>query len=193
MTRVKQCSVETISLIKKMFSFLIKEAFQHKFKFSCPKHLLRVRDLCFLPHLLDVRASWHDLTLQQISHALGVAHNDFEIVLGQPTMLRPEEGTHPLGARLLQHRLANNGALPTRMRMLYSWNLSSWTAMSSTDYRLRRCRRFLRQETKWKGHEPEALHQSIPGVKIAHSCCCFQWPRVHWWGGHPVSSWVVCP
>ena len=175
MTRVKHCSVETISLIKKMFSFLIKEAFQHKFKFSCPKHLLRVRDLCFLPHLLDVRASWHDLTLQQISHALGVAHNDFEIVLGQPTMLRPEEGTHPLGARLLQHRLANNGALPTPMRMLYSWNLSSWTAMSSTDYRLRRCRRFLRQgpvclqETKWKGHEPEALYQSIPGVKIAHS------------------------
>ena len=47
--------------------------------------------------------------------------------------------------KLLQHRLANNGALPTRMRMLYSWNLSSWTALSSTDCRLRRCRKFLRQ------------------------------------------------
>ena len=114
MTRVKQCSVETISLIKKMFSFLIKEAFRHKFKVSCPKHLLRVRDLCFLPHLLGVRASWQDLTLLQISHALGVAPNDFEVVLSQPTMLRPEEGTHPLGAKLLQHRLANSGALPTQ-------------------------------------------------------------------------------
>ena len=158
-----------------MFSFLIKEAFRHKFKVSCPKHLLRVRDLCFLPHLLDVRASWQDLTLQQIAHALGIAPNDFEVVLSQPTMLRPEEGTHPLGARLLQRRLANNGALPTRMRMLYSWNLSSWTALSSTDYRLRRCRKFLRQgpvclqETKWKGHEPEALYQNILEVKIAQS------------------------
>ena len=25
------------------------------------------------------------------------------------------------------------------------------------------------QETKWKGHEPEALYQSIPGVRIVHS------------------------
>ena len=44
--------VETISLIKKMFSFLIKEAYRHRFQISCP---------------------------------------------------------------ILQHRLANNGALPTRM------------------------------------------------------------------------------
>ena len=100
MTRVKQCFVETISLIKKMFSFLIKEAFRHRFKVSCPKHLLRVRDLCFLPHLLDEGVSWQDLTLQQIAHALGVASNDFEVVLSQPTLLRPEKGTHPLGAKL---------------------------------------------------------------------------------------------
>ena len=175
MTRIKQCSVETISLIKKIFSFLIKEAFRHRFQISCPKHLFRVRDLSFLPHLLDERVSWQDLTLQQIAHSLGVAPNDFEVVLSQPTILRPEEGTHPLGAKLLQHRLANNGALPTRMKMLFSWNLSSWTALSSNDYRLRRCRKFLRQgpvclqETKWKNHEPEALYQNIPGVKVAQS------------------------
>ena len=42
MTRIKQCSVETISLIKKMFSFLIKEAYRHRFQISCPKYLLRV-------------------------------------------------------------------------------------------------------------------------------------------------------
>ena len=175
MTRLKLCSSETISLIKKMFSFLIKEAFRHKFKSRCPNHLIRVRDMCFLPHLLEVQTCWQDLTLQQISSALEIAPNDFELALTQPAMLIPERGTHPLGAKLLQHRLDNNGALPTRMRMLYSWNLSSWTAVSSSDYRLRRCRRFLRQgpiclqETKWKGHEAEALYQSIPGVKIAQS------------------------
>ena len=47
--------------------------------------------------------------------------------------------------------------------------------MSSSDYKLRRCRRLLKsgpiclQETKWKGHEPEALYQSIPGVKIVQT------------------------
>ncbi len=71
MTRIKQFSVETISSIKKMFSFLIKDVFWYRFKFSCPKHLLRVRDLCFLPHLLDVRTSWHDITLQKIIQCIG--------------------------------------------------------------------------------------------------------------------------
>ena len=90
----------------------------------------------------------------------------------QPTLLRPDEGTHPLGAKLLQHRLANNGALPTRMKMFYSWNLSSWTSTSPTDYRLRRCRRFLRhgpvclQETKWKAYQGSRLptHLRLPSM-----------------------------
>ena len=75
------------------------------------------------------------------------------------------------GAKLLQHRLANNGALPTWMKKLFS-NLSSWTAFSSNDYRLRRCRRFLRQgpvclqETKWKGHEPEALYKIFQELRL---------------------------
>ena len=175
MTRIKQCSIETISSIKKVFTFLIKDAFFHRFEHSCPKHLLRVRDLSFLPHLLNLRVSWHEISLLQLSNALDVSLNDLELALMQPTWLRPEEGTHPLGARLLQYRLANNGALPTRMEMFFSWNLSSWTSTSPTDYRLRRCRRLLKygpvciQETKWKGHEPEALYQSIPGVRIVHS------------------------
>ncbi len=175
MTRLKNCSVDIISSIKKMFSFLIKDAFWYQFEFHCPKHLLCIRDLSFLPHLLQRSTSWHDVTLHQLSDALEVLPNDLDTALMQPRWLRPEEGTHPLGARLLNYRLANNGALPTRMKMFYSWNLSSWTSTSSRDYRLRRCRRLLKQgpvclqETKWKGSEPEALYQGIPGVKIAYT------------------------
>ena len=61
------------------------------------------------------------------------------------------------------------------MKSFYSWNLSSWTSTSAQDYRLRRCKRLLKQgpvclqETKWKGSEPEALYQGLPGVKIAHT------------------------
>ena len=177
MTRIRQCSIETVSSIKKVFLFLIRDAFQHRFKYSCPKHLIRNRDLSFLPHLLDMRASWHDVSLLNLADALGIPINDLDLVLQQPSRLRPNEGTHPLGARLLHYRLINNGALPTRMKVLFSWNLSSWSSTSPTDYRLRRCRRLLKsgpvctQETKWKGHEPdpEALYQSIPGVRIVKS------------------------
>ena len=79
------------------------------------------------------------------------------------------------GDRLLNYRLDNNGALPTRMKSFYSWNLSSWVSTATQDYRLRRCKRLLRsgpicmQETKWKGPETEALYQSLPGVQIVHT------------------------
>ena len=175
MTRIRQCSVEIVSSIKKVFLFLIKDAFYDRFKFSCPKHLLRIRDLCFLPHLLGLRTVRHDVSLLNLANAFGIPLNDLDLVLMRPMLLRPDEGAHPLGARLLQYRLSNNGALPTRLKVLYSWNLNSWSSTSPTDYKLRRCRRLLKsgpiciQETKWKGHEPEALYQSIPGVKIVQT------------------------
>ena len=175
MTRLRQCSSEVIGLIKKMFTCLIKEAFRYRFKFQCPKYLCRVRDLSFLPHLLQCQMSWHEVTLTQLTLALDIPPNDLDLALMQPSRLQPEEGTHPVGNRLLSYRLDNNGALPARMKCFYSWNLSSWISTATQDYRLRRCRRLLKrgpiclQETKWKGPETEALYQGLPGVKIAHT------------------------
>ena len=175
MTRLRQCSTEVIGRIKKMFTCLIKEAFRYRFKFQCPKYLCRVRDLTFLPHLLQYQMSWHEVTLTQLSHELNISPNDLDLALTQPGLLQPEEGTHPVGERLLNYRLDNNGALPTRMKSFHSWNLSSWVSTATQDYRLRRCKRLLRsgpiciQETKWKGPETEALYQNLPGVQIVHT------------------------
>ena len=175
MTRLRQCSTEVIGRIKKMFTCLIKEAFRYRFKFQCPKYLCRVRDLSFLPHLLQYQMSWHEVTLTQLALELNISPNDLDLALTQPGLLQPEEGTHPVGDRLLNYRLDNNGALPTRMKSFHSWNLSSWVSTATQDYRLRRCKRLLRsgpiciQETKWKGPETEALYQSLPGVQIVHT------------------------
>ena len=175
MTRLRQCSTEVIGRIKKMFTCLIKEAFRYRFKFQCPKYLCRVRDLTFLPHLLQYQMSWHEVTLTQLSHELNISPNDLDLALTQPGLLQPEEGTHPVGERLLNYRLDNKGALPTRMKSFHSWNLSSWVSTATQDYRLRRCKRLLRsgpiciQETKWKGPETEALYQNLPGVQIVHT------------------------
>ena len=148
MTRLKHCSTEVIGLIKKMFTCLIKDAFRYRFKFQCPKYLCRVRDLSFLPHLLQRQMSWHEVTLTQLTLALEIPPNDLDLALMQPGRLQPEEGTHPVGSRLLSYRLDNNGALPTRMKFFYSWNLSSWTSTAAQDYRLRRCRRLLKRGRK---------------------------------------------
>ena len=134
-----------------------------------------MRDLSFLPHLLQCQMSWHEVTLTQLALALDIPPNDLDLALMQPSLLQPEDGTHPVGNRLLSYRLDNNGALPTRMKSFYSWNLSSWVSTATQDYRLRRCKRLLRsgpiclQETKWKGPETEALYQSLPGVQIVHT------------------------
>ena len=99
MTRLRQCSTEVIGRIKKMFTCLIKEAFRYRFKFQCPKYLCRVRDLTFLPHLLQYQMSWHEVTLTQLSHELNISPNDLDLALTQPGLLQPEEGTHPVGER----------------------------------------------------------------------------------------------
>ena len=115
------------------------------------------------------------MTLTQLALELNISPNDLDLALTQPGLLQPEEGTHPVGDRLLNYRLDNNGALPTRMKSFHSWNLSSWVSTATQDYRLRRCKRLLRsgpiciQETKWKGPETEALYQSLPGVQIVHT------------------------
>ena len=88
MTRLRQCSTEVIGSIKKMFTCLIKDAFKYRFKFQCPKYLCRVRDLSFLPHLLQCQMSWHEVTLSQLTFALEIPPNDLDMVLMQPSGLR---------------------------------------------------------------------------------------------------------
>ena len=83
MTRLRNCSVEVISSIKK-----IKDAFWYQFEFQCPKHLLRIRDLSFLPHLLQCHTSWHEVTLSQLITALEIPPNDLDMVLMQPRGLQ---------------------------------------------------------------------------------------------------------
>ena len=170
MTRIRHCSVETISLMKKVLVYLIKDAFLSRFN-----HVARIRDLCLLPRLLGVRVNWQDVRLSELALALGVNFNDLDLVLMRPQLLHRDNVPHPPGKKLLDFRLHHQGSLPTRLKVLFSWNLNSWLTTSPMDYKIRRCRRLLRsgpiclQETKWQGHETEALYQSLPGVRIVQS------------------------
>ena len=129
----------------------------------------------FLPHLLGVHVNWQEVCLSDLAFALGVNLNDLDLFLMQPQLLHRENTPHPLDTKLLEFRLHNHGSLPTRLKVLFSWNLNSWLTTSPLDYKLRRCRRLLRsgpiclQETKWQGHETEALYQCLPGVRIVQS------------------------
>ena len=105
--------------------------------------------------------------------------NDFEMCLHQPSLVnkwdRVNRIERPIGTSIIDFRINNNGALPTRMRSLFSWNLNSWRTFDSREYKLRRCKQLLKkgpvclQETKWTGAEIEHLYQQIPGIRVCQS------------------------
>ena len=179
MSKLAHCALVTINQIKKLLIYVVRDAFYVKFGFRCPRHHMIIRDLSLLPHLLHVKRSWRDLYLAEVASLFQQTENDFHVCLNQPSLVDCWDGTtkvpHPVGLDILNFRISSNISLPTRMRSLFSWNLNSWRAIESNDYKMRRCKRLLRQgpvclqETKWTGEEKEHLYQHIPGVRIAHT------------------------
>ena len=84
-------------------------------------------------------------------------------------------------------RISIQQTVPTRMKVLYSWNLDNWHApkQPKRDVRMRKSKRLLAkgpiclQETKWSASEKEVLMQHIPGLQIAESLATST-PGGHW-------------
>ena len=95
-----------------------------------------------------------------------------------------------VGNALLNYRLSIQQTVPTRMKVLYSWNLDNWHVprQPKRDVRMRKCKMLLAkgpiclQETKWSASEKEVLLQHIPGLQIAESLAT-PTPGGHWSGG----------
>lgn len=87
METLRHCLTLTISLFKKLFACTIKDSFFRKFSFKCPPHLSKVRDLSFLPHLLNQDAHWKDISIDIIAQKLAIQSNDLEGLLQNPSLL----------------------------------------------------------------------------------------------------------
>ena len=175
MSTLRHCSDTAINLYKKFFAYTIKDSFYRKFSFKCPQHLSRVRNLAFLPHLLQQSGHWKDITIDSIALKFPNQINDFENLVHNPSLLFRNSAASSLGDSLLDYRLAHNLNVPSRLRQLYSWNLNSWKVITQPEYKLRKVKKLLRQgpvclqETKWNGTQVESIHQNIPGIQIASS------------------------
>lgn len=122
MNKLYQCSVTTISSIRKLLNHVVRDAFFVRHGFRCPQHLQRIRDLSVLPHILGTNRCWMDIGFNEVAALFNLEENDFEVCLRQPSLVDQWEGMqrieHPVGQILLNHRIQNNGTLPTRMRSL---------------------------------------------------------------------------
>ena len=175
MNTLRYCPADTINLFKKLFAYTIKDSFYRKFSFKCPPHLSRVRNLTFLPHLLNQNAHWKDITIDSIAQEFLLQTNDLDGILQNPSLLYQGADATAIGDSFLEYRLTHSLNVPSRLRQLYSWNLNSWKSITQPEYKLRRVRKLLRQgpvclqETKWNGTQEESILQNIPGVQISSS------------------------
>ena len=129
---------------------------------------------------LELVRSFLDIDSRRWGHCLHAPHS----------LDRSSARLVDIGNALLNYRLSIQQTVPTRMKVLYSWNLDNWHApkQPKRDARMRKCKRLLAkgpiclQETKWSASEKEVLLQHIPGLQIAESLAT-PTPGGHWSGG----------
>ena len=177
--------------IKRVFQLLLKDAFTSRFGYNGPRHTLLIRDLAFLPHVIQTDLPWRRIRLELVRSFLNIDFRRWGHCLAAPHSLdRSSARLVEIGNALLNYRISIQQTVPTRMKVLYSWNLDNWHApkQPKRDVRMRKCKTLLAkgpiclQETKWSASEKEVLMQHIPRLQIAESLAT-PTPGGHWSGG----------
>ena len=191
MSTLGSCETWVSRSIKRVFQLLLKDAFSSRFGYNGPRHTLLFRDLAFLPHVIQTDLPWRRIRLELVRSFLDIDSRRWGHCLHAPHSLdRSSARLVDIGNALLNYRLSIQQTVPTRMKVLYSWNLDNWHApkQPKRDVRMQKCKRLLAkgpiclQETKWSASEKEVLLQHIPGLQIAESLAT-PTPGGHWSGG----------
>ena len=191
MSTLGSCDAWVSRSIKRVFQLLLKDAFTSRFGYNGPRHTLLFRDLAFLPHVIQTDLPWRRIRLELVRSFLDIDSRRWGHCLSAPHSLdRSSARLVDIGNALLNYRISIQQTVPTRMKVLYSWNLDNWHApkQPKRDVRMRKCKRLLAkgpiclQETKWSASEKEVLMQHIPGLQIAESLAT-PTPGGHWSGG----------
>ena len=179
---------------------LLKDAFTSKFGYNGPRHTLLFRDLTLLPHVLQIDLPWRRIRLEHVRSFLNIDNRRWGQCLSAPHSLdRSSARLVDIGNTLLNYRISIQQTVPTRMKVLYSWNLDNWHApkQPKRDVRMRKCKKLLAkspiclQETKWSASEKEVLMQHIPGLQIAESFSYSNtWGSLVWWSCCTCAAWL---
>ena len=184
MSTLGSCDVGVSRSIKKVFQLLLKDAFATRFGYSGPRHTILIRDLAFIPHVIQTDLPWRRIRLELVRTYLDIDCRRWGHCLVAPHSLdRSSARLVEIGNALLNYRINIQQTVPT-------WNLDSWHApkQPKRDLRMRKCKALLAkgpiclQETKWSASEKEVLMQHIPGLQIAESLAT-RTPSGHWSGG----------
>ena len=97
---------------------------------NCSRSLSYCRDLCFLPHLLRVKTSWKDITVQEFSVAFNIdaslLMNDDQRILSLLDIQNPlflSTSFWDSCAQLIDHRLSIRQNLFVGIKQVSTWNV----------------------------------------------------------------------
>lgn len=87
MRSLGNCEAGTSRSIRQVFQLLLKDAFLTRFGFSGPRHITLIRDLAFLPHILQIAAPWRRIKLSQVQSSLRIDEQIWKGCLESPRSL----------------------------------------------------------------------------------------------------------
>ena len=129
MSTLGSCDAWVSRSIKRVFQLLLKDAFTSRFGYNGPRHTLLIRDLAFLPHVIQTDLPWRRIRLELVRSFLNIDFRRWGHCLAAPHSLdRSSARLVEIGNALLNYRISIQQTVPTRMKVLYSWNLDNWHA-----------------------------------------------------------------
>ena len=115
MTSLGNCDANACRSIKLLFKLLLKDAFTTRSNFSAPRHSIQVRDLAFIPHLLNIAVHWRRIPLQMVCQSLQLAEVVWNRCLSSPYFLdRNRARLREVGMLFLDHRIQIKASPPDK-------------------------------------------------------------------------------
>ena len=170
---------QVLRSLTRAFQHGVENCYQHLFDSRCAKVLSFCRDLCFLPHLLELRCSWKDVTVSELATRCHLSPTLFAsgaTVTTLDTVLADNMQFQSLCHTLLQHRLQVKKNLLVSLKRLVTWNIGGGAVHRLQEgNKFRIIRRLSNtgivclQETRWTEVGATALQQRLTGTHVLHS------------------------
>ena len=168
--------------LTKTFKNGIEDHYKKVHGINCSRSLSYCRDLCFLPHLLNVKSSWKDIAVQDFAAAFNIdatlLMNDEQRIqqlmdIKNPLFLSSSfwEGC----AKLTEHRLGIRQNLFVGIKQVSTWTVGGAAIHRLNMNKLRAFRRLgaqgslCLQETRWSQSGDASMQQRLNKMQVAHT------------------------
>ena len=179
MMTLRTLDKQVLRSLTRAFQHGVESCYQQLFDTRCAKVLSFCRDLCFLPHLLEVRGSWKEIRVCDLANRCQLPPTIFTSTVNAvslATILADNMDFQHLCHALLQYRLQVKQNLFVSLKRLVTWNIGGGAVHRLQEgTKFRNIRRLSNtgivclQETRWTDAGASALQQRLTGTRVLHS------------------------